>query len=73
VSTAGLRKPQLPVINGALTTAFENRTKRIKRQALSEFEIDGFIYEQVFTIAHNLGPDTILGIDFLKQNNVVIN
>jgi hypothetical protein len=26
----GLRAPQLPVVNGALITAFGNRTKRIK-------------------------------------------
>jgi len=35
----GLRAPQLPVVNGALITAFGSRTKRIKRQALIEFEI----------------------------------
>jgi hypothetical protein len=43
-STAGLREPQLPVVNGALITALENRTKRIKKLALSELEIDGFVY-----------------------------
>jgi len=56
-----------------LITAFENGTKRIKRQALSEFEIDGVSYEQVFMIAPNLVPDVILGINFLKENNVVFN
>jgi hypothetical protein len=46
----GLRAPQLPVVKGALVTAHESRTKRIKRQALIEFEIDGVSYEQVFDI-----------------------
>jgi hypothetical protein len=69
----GLRAPQLPVVNGALITAFGSRTKRIKRQALIEFEIDGVSCEQVFMIAPNLVPDAILGIHFLKENNVVIN
>jgi len=41
----GLREPQLPVINRALITAFENRTKRIERLTSSEFERDGVIYE----------------------------
>jgi predicted aspartyl protease len=69
----GLRAPQLPVVNRALITAFGSRTKRIKRQALIEFEIDGVSYEQVFMIAPNLVPDAILGINFLKENNVVTN
>lgn len=69
----GLRVPQLPVVNGALITAFGSRTKRIKRQALIEFEIDGVSYEQVFMIAPDLVPDAILGINFLKENNVVIS
>ena len=69
----GLRAPQLPVVNGALLTVFGRRTKRIKRQALTEFEIDGVSYEQMFMIAPNLVPDAILGINFLKENNVVIN
>jgi hypothetical protein len=36
-----VKAPRLPVVNGALTTAFGNKTKRIRRQALIEFEIDG--------------------------------
>jgi hypothetical protein len=52
---------------------FGSRTKRIKRQALIEFKIDGVSYEQVFMIAPNLVPDAILGINFLKENNIVIN
>jgi hypothetical protein len=40
----GLKAPQLPVVNGALITAFGNRTKRIKRQALIEFKINGVSY-----------------------------
>ena len=38
-----------------------------------EFEMDGVSYEQVFMIALNLVPDVILGINFLKENNVVIS
>jgi len=56
-----------------LITAFENRTKRVKRLASSEFEIDGVIYEQMFKVAPNLVPDVILGINFLKENNVAIS
>ena len=69
----GLRAPQLPVVNGALITAFGSRSKRIKRQALIEFKIDGVSYEQVYMIAPNLVPVAILGINFLKETNVVIN
>ena len=38
-----------------------------------EFEIDGVSYEKVFMATPNLVPDTILGINFPKENNVVIN
>jgi hypothetical protein len=69
----GLSAPQLPIVNGALITAFGNRTKRIKRQALVEFEIDGFSYEQVFMLAANVAHGAILGINFLKENNVMMN
>ena len=69
----GLRAPQLPVVNGALITAFGSRTKTIKRRALIEFEIHGVSYEQVFIIALNVVPNAIFGIKFLKVNNVVIN
>jgi hypothetical protein len=69
----GSRAPQLPAVNGALITVFGRRTKRVKRQTLIEFEINGVSYEQVFMIAPNLVPDAILGINFLKENNVVIN
>jgi len=70
LSAKGLRTQQLPVVSGDLITAFE-RTKRIKGQALIEFKIVS--YEQVFMLAPNLVPDAILGINFLKENNVVIN
>jgi predicted aspartyl protease len=67
----GVKAPQLPVVNWALTTAFGNKTKRIRRQALIEFEIDGVKYEQVFMISPNLEPDAILGINFLQDNDAV--
>jgi predicted aspartyl protease len=60
----GVKAPQLPVVNGALTTAFGNKTERIRRQALIEFEIDGVKYEHVFMISPNLEPDALLGINF---------
>ena len=52
----GLRAPQFPVVNGALINAFGNITKRIKRQVLIEFEIDGVSYGLVFMTAPNLVP-----------------
>ena len=63
----GLRAPQLPLVNGALITAFGSRTNRIKRQALIEFEIDGVSYEQLFMIAPDLVPDPHLGNKFPER------
>jgi hypothetical protein len=54
-------------------TAFGNKTKRIRRQALIEFEIDGVKYEQVFMVSPNFEPDAILGINFLQDNDIVID
>jgi hypothetical protein len=42
----GLTAPQLAVVNRVLVTAFGNGTKRVKRQALIEFEIDGVSYSK---------------------------
>jgi hypothetical protein len=67
----GLKVPQLAVVCGALIAAFGNRTKRIKRQALIGFEIDGVSYELVFMIAPNVVPGAILGISFIKVHNVI--
>lgn len=73
----GVKALHLPVVNGALTTAFGNKTKRMKRLALIEFGIDEVKYEQVFMIAPNLVPDAILRIHFLQglasyQNQILI-
>jgi len=56
-----------------LLNAFGNTKKRIRRQALIEFEIDGVSYELVFVVAPNVVPDAILKINFLKETNVVMN
>jgi hypothetical protein len=40
---------------------------------LIEFEIDGVSYEHVFIIAPNSILNAILGINFLKEDNVLIN
>jgi hypothetical protein len=68
-----LRAPQLPVADGALISAFGSRTKRKTKEALIYVEIDGVINEQVFIIAPVLLPDAVLGINFLKENYVVID
>jgi len=69
----GLRAPQLPVVNGAVVRAFGNVTKSIKGQALNGFEINDFSYEKIFMTVTNLVLDAIIGINFLRENKVVIN
>jgi len=56
-----------------LINACGNRTKRIKRQAVIEFEVEGVSYEQVLMIAPNVVPDAIFGINFLKENSHKLN
>jgi hypothetical protein len=68
-----LRAPQLPVVKGAVVSVFGNGTKKVKRQTLIGFEIEGISYEQVFMAVCNLVFDAILGINFLQENKFVIN
>jgi hypothetical protein len=56
-----------------LITAFGKRSKRIKSQALVEFEIGEELFEGVFLISPQLINSAIIGCQFLKEYGITIN
>lgn len=50
----GTRVPEIPVVNGVLTTAWVSKTNKIGKQALIDFKVDGVPYEYTFMISTQL-------------------
>jgi hypothetical protein len=69
---AGAEIPILPVEGVALVTAFGRRSKRIRRQALLEFEIGQDVFETILLVSPQLNNDAIFGCHFLRENGVTI-
>jgi hypothetical protein len=68
----GIEMPHLPVHNTLLQTACGAKSRRIKRQALIDFSIDGVMYQVVGLIAPNLLKDLIVGVDYLREYKVTM-
>jgi hypothetical protein len=56
-----------------LISAWSNRTKKVKTQALLPFEISGGYFERISVIAPGMIADCILGPDFLDEFQVIIS
>jgi hypothetical protein len=68
----GIEMPHLPVHNTLLQTDCGAKSRRIKRQALIDFSIDGVMYQVVALIAPNLLTDLIVGVDYLREYKVTM-
>jgi hypothetical protein len=55
---AGVEIPILPVEGVVLVTAFGRRSKRIRRQALLEFEIGQDVFETILLVSPRLNNDS---------------
>jgi hypothetical protein len=62
---------QIHVTGAFLISAWSNRTKKIKTQALLPFEISGGYFERISMIAPGMIADCILGPDFLDEFQVI--
>ena len=62
---AGLQCLELPTQNVNLVSAFNNKRKRAKKQALLEVNIGDTKLDQVALLSAQLLTETILGLDFL--------
>jgi hypothetical protein len=63
----------IPITWAVLISAWGNRTKKIKTQALVPFEMSGGYFEQKCIIALGLIADCILGGDFLGKFQVTFS
>jgi hypothetical protein len=73
LTAAGVVIPILPVEGVVLVTAFGRRSKRIRRQALFEFEIGQHVFETILLVLPQLNNDAIFGCQFLRENAVIID
>jgi hypothetical protein len=64
----GLNCLELPTQHLNLVSAFNGRSKRIRKQALLEIQIGDSTADQVILISPQLLTDAILGIDFLVDH-----
>jgi hypothetical protein len=64
---------QIPITGAVLISAWGNRTKKIKTQALIPFEMSGGCFEHNCIIAPGMIADCILGADFLEKFEVTIS
>jgi hypothetical protein len=69
----GLQVPTLPVEVVVLVMAFGWRSKRICRQALTEFYIGRDVFETIILVSSQLNSDAIFGCQFLSEHGVTIN
>ena len=62
---AGLQCLELPTQHVNLVSAFNDKSKRVKKQALLEVNIGGTKLDQVVLLSAQLLTEAILGLDFL--------
>jgi predicted aspartyl protease len=62
---AGLQCLELPTQHVNLVSAFKNKSKIVKKQALLEVNIGGTKLDQVVLLSAQLLTEAILGLDFL--------
>jgi len=70
---AGLQCLELPTQHVYLVSAFNDKSKRVKKQALLEVNIGGTKLEQVVLLSAQLLTEAILGLDFLINYGVEIS
>lgn len=63
----------MPTQNLVLKSAFTGRTKRFKRQALVQIQINNVSFDQIILISPQMAKPLLLGMDFCMDNNVVID
>jgi len=51
----------------------EKKTKRIRAQAMLPVRIGDIVAEHIFLISPQLLTQELLGVDFYRMNNIIIN
>ncbi len=65
--------PQLPIKSTRITTAIGNKSSPIKKQIYAPLEIGGKVYDTPCLVVKGLTYAVILGIDFLVENDVIVD
>jgi hypothetical protein len=73
LTEAGVEIPILSVEGVVLVAAFGRRSKRIRRQAILEFEISQNVFETILVVSPQLNNGTIFDCQFLRENGVTID
>jgi len=68
-----MKNLELGVQNAVLFSAFGNKTKRIRLQAMKQIRIDDIVLDHIFLMSHQLITQAPLGVDFCRMNSVIIN
>ena len=71
--SGGVKGLELGVQNAVLVSAFGSKTKRIRMQAMLPICIDDIVLDHIFLISPQLLTQALLGVDFCRQNNIVID
>jgi len=69
----GVEGLELGVQNAVLVSAFGNKSKRIRVQAMMPICIDDIVMDHIFLISPQLLTQALLGADFCRMNNIIIN
>jgi hypothetical protein len=64
---------ELPVQNINLVSAFSDKSRKVKKQAMQTFNFGEVSVEQIFLIAPGLMTEVLLGVDFCVANEVRIS
>ncbi|XP_049964231.1 uncharacterized protein LOC126484680 [Schistocerca serialis cubense] len=73
VLKANISLPSFPVSGVRIANALGARSKPIKEQVLTTFEIEGEEYEATFLVVAGLNTSIILGIDWLNEVDAVVS
>ena len=63
---------ELEVQKAVLVSAFGNKSKRIRVQAMMPICIDDIVMDQIFVISPQLLSQALLGVEFCRMNNIII-
>jgi hypothetical protein len=71
--SVGVETLELGVQNAVLVSAFENKTRCIRAQAMLPIRIADIVVDHIFLISPQLLTQALLGVDFCQMNNIIIN
>ena len=64
---------ELGVQNAVLVSAFGNKSKRIRVQAMMTICTDDIVIDHIFLVSPQLLTQALLGVDFCRMTNIIIN